>query len=123
MPAIPPGAFVSENLARHVRQSEHVVVFAIGEQSCVGGDHRSANLKPITFTELAAGALGARVHRYVDELLAGQVPEPLQPALPEGLTDAQRQALIAQRKPFLATRRGEEAGSDASTQGGFTDVP
>ena len=95
MPAIPPGAFVSENLARHVRQSEHVVVFAIGEQSCVGGDHRSANLKPITFTELAAGALGARVHRYVDELLAGQVPEPLQPALPEGLTDAQRQALSA----------------------------
>jgi len=58
-----------------------------------GAEPRS--IAAITFTELAAGALGARVHRYVDELLAGQVPEPLQPALPEGLTDAQHQALSA----------------------------
>ena len=56
-----------------------------------GAEPRS--IAAITFTELAASALGARVHRYVDELLAGQVPEPLQPALPEGLSDAQRQAL------------------------------
>jgi hypothetical protein len=41
-------------------------------------------------TELAASALGARVHRYVDELLAGRLPEPLHPAFPDGLTDAQR---------------------------------
>jgi ATP-dependent exoDNAse (exonuclease V) beta subunit len=40
------------------------------------------SIAAITFTELAASALGARVHRYVGELLAGQVPEPLQPALP-----------------------------------------
>jgi CRISPR-associated exonuclease Cas4 len=53
------------------------------------------SIAAITFTELAASALGARVHRYVGELLAGQVPEPLQPALPGGLTDAQRQALSA----------------------------
>lgn len=53
------------------------------------------SIAAITFTELAASALGARVHRYVDELLAGQVPEPLQPALPQGLSDAQRQALSA----------------------------
>ena len=58
-----------------------------------GAEPRS--IAAITFTELAASALGARVHRYVDELLAGQVPEPLQPALPEGLSDAQRQALSA----------------------------
>lgn len=58
-----------------------------------GAEPRS--IAAITFTELAASALGARVHRYVDELLAGQVPEPLQPALPDGLSDAQRQALSA----------------------------
>jgi ATP-dependent exoDNAse (exonuclease V) beta subunit len=47
----------------------------------------------ITFTELAASALSARVHRYVDELLADRVPEPLRPALPNGLDAAQRRAL------------------------------
>lgn len=47
----------------------------------------------ITFTELAASALGARVHRYVHDLLAGRVPKPLRIALPNGLTDAQRRAL------------------------------
>jgi hypothetical protein len=34
-----------------------------------------------------------------------------------------RYCLIAQRKPLLATRRGEEPGNDASTQGGFAYVP
>ena len=34
----------------------------------------------ITFTELAASALGARVHRYVDDLLAGRIPKPLREA-------------------------------------------
>jgi ATP-dependent exoDNAse (exonuclease V) beta subunit len=48
----------------------------------------------ITFTELAASALSARVHRYIDELLAGRVPEPLRPALPMGLDAAQRRALF-----------------------------
>ena len=37
----------------------------------------------ITFTELAASALGARIHRYVDDLLAGRIPKPLREALPE----------------------------------------
>jgi CRISPR-associated exonuclease Cas4 len=55
------------------------------------------SIAAITFTELAASALGARVHRYVDELLAGRLPEPLQPALPGGLTDTQRWALSAAR--------------------------
>ncbi len=60
-----------------------------------GAEPRS--IAPITFTELAASALGARIHRYVDELLAGRVPKPLQPAFPEGLTDTQRSALSAAR--------------------------
>src|SRR5277367_4984105 len=58
-----------------------------------GAEPRS--IAAITFTELAAGALGARIHRYVDELLAGRVPEPLRPALPGGVNDAQRLALSA----------------------------
>ena len=40
-----------------------------------GAEPRS--IAAITFTELAASALGARVHRYVDDLLAGRVPKPL----------------------------------------------
>jgi CRISPR-associated exonuclease Cas4 len=47
----------------------------------------------ITFTELAASALSARVHRYVEELLAGRVPQPLRLALPGGLDADQRRAL------------------------------
>ncbi|MRX36935.1 UvrD-helicase domain-containing protein [Aminobacter sp. MDW-2] len=53
------------------------------------------SIAAITFTELAASALGARVHRYVHELLAGTVPKPLRIALPDGLTEAQRGALAA----------------------------
>jgi ATP-dependent exoDNAse (exonuclease V) beta subunit len=52
------------------------------------------SIAAITFTELAASALGARVHRYVHELLVGLVPKPLRIALPDGLTDAQRRALV-----------------------------
>jgi CRISPR-associated exonuclease Cas4 len=51
------------------------------------------SIAAITFTELAASALGARAHRYVEELLAGHVPKPLRPALPDGLSEAQRSAL------------------------------
>lgn len=58
-----------------------------------GAEPRS--IAAITFTELAASALTARVHRYVDELLAGRVPEPLQPALPNGLDLGQRRTLSA----------------------------
>jgi ATP-dependent exoDNAse (exonuclease V) beta subunit len=49
----------------------------------------------ITFTELAASALSARVHRYVEELLAGCVLKPLRLALPNGLDAAQQRALSA----------------------------
>ncbi|MBN9532177.1 MAG: UvrD-helicase domain-containing protein [Alphaproteobacteria bacterium] len=47
----------------------------------------------ITFTELAASGLAARVQRYVDELLVGRVPQPLRLALPNGLDADQRRAL------------------------------
>jgi ATP-dependent exoDNAse (exonuclease V) beta subunit len=53
------------------------------------------SITAITFTELAASALGARIHRYVDDLLAGRIPKPLREALPDGLTDGQRLALSA----------------------------
>jgi ATP-dependent exoDNAse (exonuclease V) beta subunit len=54
------------------------------------------SIAAITFTELAASALAARVHRYVHELLAERVPEPLRAALPpEGLTESQRRALAS----------------------------
>ena len=49
----------------------------------------------ITFTELAASALSARVHRYVEDLLADRVPQPLRLALPGGLDADQRRALSA----------------------------
>jgi ATP-dependent exoDNAse (exonuclease V) beta subunit len=39
----------------------------------------------ITFTELAASELSARIHRFVDELLAGHIPEPLRLVLRDGL--------------------------------------
>jgi CRISPR-associated exonuclease Cas4 len=58
----------------------------------------ASNLPPseiaaITFTELAAGELRARISRYLDELLAGNIPEELERALPRGLSLPQREAL------------------------------
>ncbi|VVS98488.1 ATP-dependent endonuclease [Sphingomonas aurantiaca] len=44
----------------------------------------------VTFTELAASELLARVRDFVDELLDGRVPRELAIALPDGLSDAQR---------------------------------
>ena len=44
----------------------------------------------VTFTELAASELLARVRDFVDELLDGHVPRELRIALPGGLSDAQR---------------------------------
>jgi CRISPR-associated exonuclease Cas4 len=59
----------------------------------------------ITFTELAASALSARVHRYVEELLAGRVPPPLRLALPGGLSAEQRRSLstAASKRDELTT--------------------
>jgi ATP-dependent exoDNAse (exonuclease V) beta subunit len=53
------------------------------------------NVAAITFTELAANELATRVHRFIDELLAGGIPPALAPALPEGLDPARRAALAS----------------------------
>jgi ATP-dependent exoDNAse (exonuclease V) beta subunit len=54
-----------------------------------------SSLAAITFTEAAASELSARVHRYVEQLLASDIPTPLKEALPNGLTEPQRVCLLA----------------------------
>jgi hypothetical protein len=44
MPPVLASARVGEHLARRRGKAERVVEFPIGEQSCVGGDHRTAKL-------------------------------------------------------------------------------
>jgi CRISPR-associated exonuclease Cas4 len=51
----------------------------------------------ITFTEFAAGELRERITGFLAEVLAGQVPEELELAFPEGATPAQRVALEVAR--------------------------
>jgi len=57
--------------------------------------HAPSSLAAITFTEPAASELSARVHRYVEQLLAGDIPTPLKDVLPNGLTEPQRACLLA----------------------------
>jgi ATP-dependent exoDNAse (exonuclease V) beta subunit len=54
-----------------------------------------ASIAAITFTELAASELSVRVHRYVEQLLAGELSPSLLPAFPLGLRQAHRTALVA----------------------------
>lgn len=54
-----------------------------------------STIAAITFTGIAASALSARVHSYVEELLADRVPQPLRLALPNGLNADQRRTLAA----------------------------
>ena len=49
----------------------------------------------ITFTEPAAAELALRIRGTIDALLAGKIPKVLKPVLPDGLSEAQRAALIA----------------------------
>ncbi len=51
------------------------------------------NVAAITFTELAASELLQRIQEYVRDLVSGKVPEPLEIAVPKGLTDGQRESL------------------------------
>jgi len=51
------------------------------------------NVAAITFTELAASELLQRIQEYVRDLVNGTVPEPLEIAMPEGLTGGQRASL------------------------------
>jgi CRISPR-associated exonuclease Cas4 len=59
----------------------------------LAGNVPAGEIAAITFTDLAAGELRARVARYLEELLAGRIPEELELALPQGLSASQRQAL------------------------------
>ena len=52
VPAILSGACLGQNLARHVRQSERVVEFAVGQQAGVGGHDRAAKLQPQPAVEI-----------------------------------------------------------------------
>ena len=45
MAAILAGARVGERIACHHRQAEHVIEFAIGQQSGIRGHHRAAKLE------------------------------------------------------------------------------
>lgn len=54
-----------------------------------------SNVAAITFTELAASELSTRVHRFIEELLGGRVPEAMRVALPKGLDASQRDRLSA----------------------------
>jgi ATP-dependent exoDNAse (exonuclease V) beta subunit len=51
------------------------------------------NVAAITFTELAASELLQRIQEYVRDLVSGKVPEPLEIAMPDGLTAGQRASL------------------------------
>lgn len=51
------------------------------------------SIAAVTFTELAASELLARVQDFVEELLSDRIPRELSAALPHGLSDEQRQAL------------------------------
>jgi CRISPR-associated exonuclease Cas4 len=55
------------------------------------------NIAAITFTELAAGELRARVGRFIAELLGGIVSPDLRLALPDGLTPSQELSLEESR--------------------------
>jgi len=59
----------------------------------LAGGVEPRSIAAITFTELAASELLARVRDFVDALVDGDVPVELRPALPEGLSAAQRDAL------------------------------
>jgi hypothetical protein len=52
MTPIPARARVGQPLAGHCGQSERVVEFTVGEQTGIGGDHRSAKLEHQTSVEI-----------------------------------------------------------------------
>ena len=65
MPAVLAGACVGEHIAGHRGKAERVVEFPIGEQSGVGGDHRSAKLEHQPAVEIESENLGTRFTRRV----------------------------------------------------------
>lgn len=57
--------------------------------------HQPGDIAAITFTELAASELARRIRETIDTLLAGDVPAFLKSVLPHGLSQQQRDALVA----------------------------
>lgn len=57
--------------------------------------HHPGDIAAITFTELAASQLARRIRETIDALLAGEVPAFLRAVLPLGLSEQQRNALVA----------------------------
>lgn len=57
--------------------------------------HHPGDIAAITFTELAASQLGRRIKETIDTLVAGEIPAFLEAVLPEGLSEQQRNALVA----------------------------
>jgi len=65
MPAIPARACVGEHLARHIAETERVIEFAIGQQSCIRSDHRSAKLEHQSAVEIEPESAIIRFTRQV----------------------------------------------------------
>ncbi len=70
-----------------------VMAGRIAMMLCEGIAPRS--VAAVTFTELAASELVIRVREFVGILVAGQIPTELRIALPDGLSEVQRNHLVA----------------------------
>ncbi len=100
---------LSDNAARHRALTDHASTLLVeaaagtGKTALLAGritmllaeGCAPAQIAAITFMEAAASDLSERVHRYVAELLAGDIPRPLRDALPSGLTPLQSERLQA----------------------------
>ena len=65
MPSVLAGACLRQSLATACGQTEHVVQLAIGEQSAIGGDHRTAELEHQAAVEIEPQRLAFRFTRRV----------------------------------------------------------
>jgi exodeoxyribonuclease-5 len=74
------------------------------------------NVAAITFTELAASELLQRIQEYVRELVSGNVPEPLQIAMPEDFAHEQSEplSLAASAAEGLTDKQMESLSSAAA---------
>lgn len=60
----------------------------------LGAGHPPGEIAAITFTELAASQLAARIRETVDVLLMGRIPAFMNAVIPLGLSEQQRSALV-----------------------------
>ena len=65
VPAVLAGAGIGEPLARHRAEAERIVEFAVGEQTGVGGDDRTAKLEHQPAVEIEPQRLAIRFTRRV----------------------------------------------------------